>query len=167
MNAEQRDTSGFLQPGGAPMHPEQIALIRSSFAILTTMGDDVTALFYGRLFDLDPTLKPMFKHDMAAQGRKFMTMLSVMVRGLEDMDRLLLDVQNLGRRHVAYGVQDVHYETMRQALLWALQHKLGDRWTPDVATAWNAAHTLLADTMIAAAREVPDDASDFDRDHHP
>ena len=144
------------------MHPEQIAHIRSSFAIIATMGDDVTALFYGRLFELDPTLKPMFQHDMAAQGRKFMTMLAVMVRGLEDLDRLLPDVQNLGRRHVAYGVQDAQYETMRAALLWALHHKLGDRWTPEVAAAWNAAHTLLADTMIAAAREVPDDTSDFE-----
>jgi hemoglobin-like flavoprotein len=85
-------------------------------------------------------------------------MLAVMVRGLDALDRLLADVENLGRRHVAYGVSDTHYATVETALLWAIQDHLGDGWTPAVAEAWGAAYRLLADTMQRAARDVPGDS---------
>lgn len=158
---EPHTTSGMVPLRGAALPTEQIALVRSSFAILASMADDVTAHFYRRLFDLNPALKPMFQHDVADQGRKFMTMLLVMARGLDELDRLLPDVQNLGRRHVAYGVLEAHYETLEEALLWALQHRLGEQWTPEVAAAWTAAYRMLARSMIAAAREVPEDAADI------
>ncbi len=87
-----------------------------------------------------------------------MTMLAVVVRGLGELDRLLTDVENLGRRHVAYGVSDTHYQTVETALLWAIQDRLGADWTPAVGEAWGAAYRLLADTMQRAARDVPDDS---------
>jgi hemoglobin-like flavoprotein len=95
---------------------------------------------------------------IALQGRKFMTMLVVVVRGLDALDRLLPDVENLGRRHVAYGVSDTHYQIVEVALLWAIQDRLGTHWTPAVGEAWAAAYRLLADTMQRAARDVPGDA---------
>jgi len=100
----------------------------------------------------------LFQHDIVLQGRKFMTMLAVMVRGLDALDRLLTDVENLGRRHVAYGVSNTHYQTVEAALLWAIQDSLGDEWTPAVGEAWGAAYRLIADTMQRAARDVPGDS---------
>jgi hemoglobin-like flavoprotein len=138
------------------MNAEQIALIQSSFEQLAPAAEDVAATFYRRLFELDPTLRRLFQHDIELQGRKFMTMLVVVVRGLDALDRLLPDVENLGRRHVAYGVYDAHYQTVEAALLWAIQDRLGAHWTPAVGEAWAAAYRLLADTMQRAAREVPD-----------
>ena len=132
------------------------------------VGDIEEALaFYGRLFELDPALRAMFQHDMAEQGRKFMTMLLIVVRGLDAPERLLPDVQNLGRRHVDYGVLEEQYESVHTALLWALQQTLGEGWTPEVATAWHAAYTLLADIMIDAARDVPDLDTETDEPHAP
>jgi len=140
------------------MNPTQIALINHSFEQLARAAEEVAATFYGRLFELDPTLRPLFQHDIVLQGRKFMTMLAVVVRGLGALDRLLTDVENLGRRHVAYGVSDAHYETVEVALLWAIQEQLGAGWTPAIGEAWAAAYRLLADTMQRAARDVPGDA---------
>ena len=135
------------------MTPEQILLIQVSFAKVLPIADTAAALFYGRLFDLDPSLQPLVQGDMREQGRKLMTMLRVVVNGLHRLDQLVPAVQELGRRHAAYGVADEHYGTVAAALLWTLHQGLGDHWTPNVEAAWVAAYTLLADTMKAAAAE--------------
>ena len=135
------------------MTPEQILLIQASFAEVLPIADTAAALFYGRLFDLDPSLRPMFKGDMREQGRKLMTMLRVVVNGLHRLDQLVASIQELGRRHAAYGVADQHYATVAAALLWTLQQGLGDRWTPKVEAAWVEAYTVLANTMKAAAAQ--------------
>ena len=63
------------------MTPEQIVLTQTSFAQVLPIADAAASLFYNRLFELDPSLRPMFKTDMAEQGRKLMTMLNVVVNG--------------------------------------------------------------------------------------
>ena len=136
------------------MTPEQIALVQTSFAQVLPIADTAAALFYSRLFELDPALKPMFKGDMQEQGRKLMTMLRVVVNGLTRLDQLVPAVQELGRRHARYGVQDRHYDTVGAALLATLHAGLGDAFTPEVAAAWAAAYSLLAETMKAAASEA-------------
>ncbi len=138
------------------MNPEQIALVQTSFAQVLPIADTAAALFYGLLFELDSSLKPLFRGDMQEQGRKLMTMLRVVVNGLHRLDQLVPAVQELGRRHARYGVQDAHYDTVGTALLATLQQGLGEAFTPDVAAAWATAYTLLAETMKAAAAETYD-----------
>ena len=137
------------------MTPEQVLLIQASFAKVLPIADTAAALFYGRLFELDPSLRPLFQGDMREQGRKLMTMLRVVVNGLHRLDQLVPAVQELGRRHAAYGVADEHYDIVAAALLWTLRQGLGDDWTPNVEAAWVVAYTLLADTMKAAAAASP------------
>lgn len=135
------------------MTPEQIALVQESFTFVVPIADTAAALFYGRLFALDPTLRLMFPTDMTEQRSKLMMMLRVAVNGLGRLDTLVPAVQTLGRRHAGYGVANGHYATVGAALLWTLGQGLGEQWTPSVETAWVAAYTLLAGTMQAAARE--------------
>jgi len=136
------------------MHPVQIQLVQSSFAHVELIADTAAALFYTRLFELDPSLRLMFKGNMVEQGEKLMTTFKVVVRGLTRLDSLVPAVQALGRRHAGYGVTDEHYETVGEALLWTLQQGLGEYFTPDVAAAWSTAYGILADVMKAAAAEV-------------
>jgi hemoglobin-like flavoprotein len=133
------------------MNPEQIILVQASFEVVLPIADIAAALFYGRLFELDPSLRPMFKGSLEEQGHKLMTMLRVVVHGLNRLDTLVPAVQALGRRHARYGVQDGHYDTVGTALLATLQQGLGDAFTPEVAAAWTTAYALLAETMKAAA----------------
>jgi hemoglobin-like flavoprotein len=133
------------------MTPDQKILVQDTFAKVAPQADAAAALFYGRLFEIDPTLKTLFKGDIAEQGQKLMTMLATAVKGLDRPDELLPAVKNLGVRHVGYGVKDEHYDTVAAALLWTLERGLGADFTPDVRDAWVAVYTLLAATMKDAA----------------
>jgi hemoglobin-like flavoprotein len=134
--------------------PAQKTLVQASFVSIATIADDAAVLFYQRLFELDPSLRPMFRGDMAEQRKKLMQMITAAVKGLDRLEQLVPVVQDLGRRHVGYGVEDRHYETVGKALIWTLEAGLGRAFTPDVKDAWIAVYTLLATTMQNAAREA-------------
>jgi len=129
------------------MTPAQKDLVQSTFAKLVPIADQAAALFYGRLFEMDPSLRPLFKTDLRIQGAKLMHMIGVAVKGLDSLDQLVPAVQSLGRRHAAYGVIDAHYDTVGGALLWTLEKGLGPAFTPDVKDAWTAVYGVLATTM--------------------
>ena len=133
------------------MTPAQKDLVQSTFAKLVPIADQAAALFYGRLFEIDPSLRPLFKGDLVEQGKKLMTMICVAVKGLDTLDELVPAVKNLGRRHATYGVTDAHYDTVGGALLWTLEKGLGSAFTPDVKAAWTTVYTVLATTMKAGA----------------
>ena len=133
----------------------QIALVQKSFAVIAPIADDAAVLFYQRLFEIDPSLKGMFRGDMAEQRRKLMQMLTAAVKGLQRVDRLVPVLEDLGRRHIGYGVTHQHYDTVGAALLWTLEKGLGRAFTPEVKEAWAAVYGLLANTMRnAAARQL-------------
>lgn len=136
------------------MDQESIRLVQQTWKQVDPIREKAAALFYGRLFELDPSLRPLFKGDMAEQGRKLMNMLATAAMGLDRLDSIVGEVQALGRRRVAYGVQDAHYDTVGAALLWTLEQGLGEAFTPQVKAAWAEAYTLLADTMKQAAADA-------------
>ena len=136
------------------MTPEQKVLVQQSFAKVVPIADQAAALFYQRLFSLDPSLQPLFRGNMEEQGRKLMKMIGTAVNGLDDLDALVPAVQDLGRRHVGYGVKDGHYDTVGAALIWTLEQGLGDAFTNPVREAWVTVYGILASTMKDAASEV-------------
>ena len=117
------------------------------------IADKAAELFYGKLFELDPNLKPLFKGDMQEQGKKLMTMITVAVNGLNDLEKIVSAVKALGVRHVGYGVKDSHYDTVGSALIWTLGKGLGEEFTDALKAAWIKVYTLLATTMKEAAAE--------------
>ncbi|HET7090540.1 MAG TPA: globin family protein [Anaerolineae bacterium] len=135
------------------MNDTQKLLVRASFEKVLPIANAAAALFYRRLFELDPSLKPLFKGDMREQGRKLMSAIQLVVAGLDRLDKIVPAVQHLGRRHAGYGVKPEHYRTVGAALLWTLEQGLGEAFTPETKDAWIAAYTLLSDTMIAAAED--------------
>lgn len=137
------------------MTTQQVALVQTSWEKVVPIADVAAGLFYQRLFELDPALKPMFTSDLKEQGKKLMQTITLVVRGIHELEKLLPAVQNLGRGHVGYGVQDSHYETVGTALLWTLEQGLGSGFTPDVKQAWARAYTILATAMKDAAKSVP------------
>jgi hemoglobin-like flavoprotein len=132
----------------------QKALVQESFALIAPIGEDVAALFYDRLFEIDPSLRRLFQADLIPQRRKLAQMLTAAVKGLDRPEQLIPVVQDLGRRHVAYGVANQHFETVGAALLWSLQRVLGGAFTPQVEDAWTTVYGLLAGTMKAAMAEA-------------
>jgi len=136
------------------MNPSTIDNVQRTFNIIAPIADDAAALFYSKLFELDPSLKSMFKSDMADQRKKLMQILGVAVSSLNNLEAIVPAVQDLGRRHVKYGVRPQHYNTVAEAILWMLAQTLGQAFTPAIKQSWTEVYTVLADTMIAAANEV-------------
>ncbi|TXS95955.1 hemin receptor [Parahaliea maris] len=135
------------------MTPEQVTLVKDSWKQVVPISEQAAELFYGRLFELDPGLQPLFKGDMKQQGKKLMTMINTAVVSLDRLDDIVPAVQDLGRRHVGYGVEDSHYDTVGAALLWTLGQGLGEGFTDAVKEAWTLTYTTLASVMIDASKE--------------
>lgn len=136
------------------MNANQVQLVQETFKAVAPIAEQAATLFYGRLFELDPELEMLFRTDIKEQGRKLMGMLGLAVSGLSDIPALVPVVQDLGRRHIGYGVEEAHYDTVGAALIWTLEQGLGAAFTADVRDAWLTAYTLLATTMKEAAREA-------------
>jgi len=140
--------------GSDRMTEDQKTLIRSSFARIAPNAQAVAALFYERLFTLDPTLKPLFKGDMEEQGRKLMGMIGVAVANLDRLDAVVPAIQQLGARHAGYGVPNESYATVGTALAWTLAQGLGSDYTPEMAGAWSDCYATLASVMQQGAAPV-------------
>ncbi|MDB5620203.1 globin family protein [Tardiphaga sp.] len=133
------------------MTPQQIKMVQESFAKVAPIADQAAVLFYDRLFEIAPDVKPMFRGDMADQRRMLMATLGVVVTGLTRLETVLPAASKLAKRHVNYGVTAEHYPIVGSALLWTLEKGLGDAWTSDVAEAWSAAYGTLSGYMISEA----------------
>lgn len=133
------------------MDARNISLVQQSFEKAAGLGEAVAEIFYAELFAIDPSLQSMFKGDMKAQGRKLLTTLAFVVRGLDKPEQIVPAAEQLAIKHVDYGVTARHYTLVGNALLRTLKKGLGDDFTPEVRAAWVAAYQLLADVMRAAA----------------
>ena len=130
------------------MNFDQKQLVQNSWEKVLPISDTAATLFYGRLFELDPSTRPLFKDtNMAQQRKKLIQVIGTVVNGLNRLDQLIPTVSNLGRRHLAYGVRDEHYSSVGKALIWTLEQGLGADFTPEVRAAWTTVYAVLAETM--------------------
>lgn len=137
------------------MTPDQITLVQESFKKVAPIKDVAADIFYTRLFDVAPEVKPMFKGDITEQGAKLMATLGVVVNGLRNLEAIVPVAQDLAIKHVAYGVQPEHYAVVGESLIFTLEKGLGDAFTPDLKDAWAAAYSTLSGVMIDAAYPKP------------
>lgn len=133
------------------MTPEQIILVQESFSKVTPIAEQAAALFYKRLFEIAPQTQSLFKSDMTDQGRKLMSTLGVVVRGLANMESILPAASTLAKRHVEYGVKAEHYAPVGEALLWTLEQGLGTAWNQNLKESWAEAYGALSNFMIGEA----------------
>ena len=133
------------------MTPQQISLVQSSFERVVPIADAAAALFYERLFETAPEVRPLFKGDMREQGRKLMMTLTLVVRGLDRIEAIVPVAQKLAVDHRQYGVEPAHYAAVGTALLWTLEQGLGPDFTSETEDAWRSAYGVLSTTMIDAA----------------
>jgi hemoglobin-like flavoprotein len=138
--------------------PQQIHIVQASFQKVAPIAELAADLFYARLFELDPSLKPLFKTDMKRQGMTLMTMLGSAVHGLANPEALVPVLRSLGRRHVSYGVQDKHYDTVGRAFLDTLANAFGDEFNAETREAWTSAYALMAALMKMGGREMAEPA---------
>jgi len=133
--------------------PEQKVLVQDSFTLVVPIAGEAGALFYDRLFQLDPALRALFHIDIHEQARKLMQMVAIAVNSLDNLPAMVPALHSLGRRHVDYGVTPRHFEVVGEALLWTLERGLGPAFTTDVRDAWAAVYGVLVETMRDGMRQ--------------
>lgn len=137
------------------MTPQQIELVKKTWVMVVPIADNAAELFYGRLFELEPSYRAMFKNDMTEQGKKLMKTINIAVEALDDVEPLVPTLKQMGADHAGYGVVDRDYNVVGAALLWTLEQGLGEAFTDEVKNAWAAVYEVLANTMKAGAAEAP------------
>jgi hemoglobin-like flavoprotein len=136
------------------MAPEQIEIVKATWKSIVPIRDTFGELFYRKLFELDPSLRALFKDDMKEQARNLVAMISIALRHLARPETVLNALRELGRRHVSYGVRDAHYDTFGTALMLSLGVCLADAFTPEARQAWEQAYDMLARTMKGVHAEM-------------
>ena len=135
------------------MNAERKRLVMESWQAIVRQHDRLAIAFYDRLFEIDPPARAMFaRTDMVAQRGKFIEMLGEIVRNLDAPKDLIPSVSALGKRHADYGVREIDYDRLREALFAALGAEAGEGFTDDVRDAWEEAYALTAGVMKRAAR---------------
>jgi nitric oxide dioxygenase len=134
-----------------PLSEKQIRLVRESFESLKEYETSVVLLFYGRLFELAPEARALFKIDIPEQAAKLMETLRVTVDVLDRFEELVPVLAELGRKHSVYGVQAYQYDKLRAALLWAMGQALGLEFDRETRAAWDRLIGTISAVMLEAA----------------
>jgi len=136
------------------MTQHQQELVRASFAKILPISEEAADLFYSRLFEIAPYIRPLFKGDIKDQGQKLIQTLHIAVNSLDRIDTVTPALQKIGRAHKAFGVVNGHYDIVASALLWTLERTLGGEFTDEVRNAWVSMYTTISRIMKQAADEV-------------
>ncbi len=127
----------------------QKQIVQSTFIKVALVSNQAGEWFYKRLFELDPAIKPLFTTvNIHIQSTKLMQMLAIAVTGLDHLDELTPILEDLGHRHVTYGVTREHYAIVKQALMFALAHVLALEFTPEAEEAWKQVYDLITSIMV-------------------
>jgi hemoglobin-like flavoprotein len=137
------------------MTPEQVKLVQDTFTKIVPIAGQAAGLFYDHLFAIAPGVRPLFPADLTRQKKKLMQMLGTAISNLHEVDKIIPIVEELGRRHVGYGVTAEHYELVGEALLWTVEQTLALAFTPAIKEAWAATYLSLTKVMTNAAAQVP------------
>ncbi len=126
---------------------QEIALLQESVQWIRPIGREFAHSFYTELFTSHPEVRSIFPEVMDRQEERLIEMLIYLIDGMANFRKIEPLVENLGRRHISYGVLPEHYSAVGEALIKTLTVAAGDRWTPEIQAAWIKAYHLLSDRM--------------------
>jgi hemoglobin-like flavoprotein len=132
---------------------KQVRLVRESFESLREYETSVVLLFYGRLFEIAPVTRALFKIDIHEQATKLTETLRMTVEILDRFEQLVPVLAELGRKHATYGVQAYQYDKLRSALLWAMGQALGLEFDRETRAAWDQLIATISAVMLEAASQ--------------
>jgi hemoglobin-like flavoprotein len=133
------------------MTERHIEAIRNTFGMIEPTANTAMVAFYERMFELDPSMRRLFRVTVEEQGKKLAQVIAIVVKSLDRMEEILPAVRELGARHTQYGVTEQHYATGGAALLWTLEQGLGAAFTEEVKESWSLAYGTLIGVMMESA----------------
>ncbi len=130
----------------------EMSLIRDSYLAAREEIEKASVDFYKRLFDRSDEIKQLFRTDMDDQGMRFMTALGVIVRNLDEPERLAEVLEGLGKGHAALGIRVDQYGIMTDVLVETLSAHSADLWSDTTEDAWRHALDQVSDVMTRHIR---------------
>jgi methyl-accepting chemotaxis protein len=130
-------------------------LLRESLDLLAPVAPAVVAAFYEQLFADNPTVRSMFPEVMDLQRERLLGAIVALAGHYDEPEQLVPALTALGRNHVRYETELVHYAAVGEALLAVLRRFAGEAWSADYEGAWRRAYTFAAGTMMVASALAP------------
>lgn len=84
---------------------------------------------------------------MKQQSKKLVKAIGSVVILLDDLDTLFPVLEELGKRHVYYGVKPKHFKHLQKFWFKMLETALGLKWTEELKQAWESAWKLMTSVM--------------------
>lgn len=134
---------------------DQLDLLRGSMRLVNARRPLMSAIFYERLFEIEPSFRRLFSGDLLAQTDKVMFALGAVLGQIHDVEACREMTRELAIRHVGYGVKADDYAKAGDAVLQTLSEVLEAEWSPELDAAWRAAYDRIAVAMIEAAYPPP------------
>ena len=131
--------------------------LETSFDLIAPRGDELMDVFYARLFDAAPAVRPLFAGtDLRRQKAMLLSALVLVRKSLRDLDAILPALHALGARHVRYGARPEHYPVVATVLIASMAEVAGATWRRRYEHAWSMALGVVAGAMLdgAAAAEL-------------
>lgn len=136
-----------------------IDIVKSTVPALQERGLEITTVFYKRMFENNPEVKPMFDMNKQNSGEQpkalAMTVLAA-AQNIDNLEALLPAVKKIGQKHVNVNVEPKHYPIVGKNLLLAIKEVLGDAATDEVLGAWEEAYGVIAKVFIDVEKNIYD-----------
>jgi methyl-accepting chemotaxis protein len=127
-----------------------VETLEESFDLVAPQGEELVRKFYDNLFEVAPSVQPLFaKVDMERQRQALLNMLIVVRESLRDLDDIVPDLQDLGARHVGYGAKPEHYPVVGEVMIQTMAEIARDAWKPEYTAAWKDAYQVIQDVMLS------------------
>lgn len=144
---------------------QTIAIIKQTAPILAPQAEQLTRLFYQRMFEHNPEVKPYFNaaHQFSGgQQRALAGAIVAYATHIDDLQQMGSHVDLIAHKHVSLGIQPEHYPIVGENLLAAIKELLGEQAGDEIIDAWAKAYGLLATIMINRESDLYDV---HDQDH--
>lgn len=145
----------------AELEEHYAEVIRATLPVIAAHIDDITALFYKKMFAAHPDLlTDLFNRGNQAQGaqqRALAASIATFATHLVDpaLPHPAEMLARIGHKHASLGIVAEQYPVVHEHLFAAIVDVLGtDTVTGEIAAAWDRVYWLMADTLIEFERAL-------------
>lgn len=132
-------------------------IVKQTVPVLEQYGNEITKVFYQRMFEAHPELLNIFNKSNQKQGKQQTALAQTVLAAAKHIDHLEVIVPNVNQiahKHRALQVKEEHYPIVGEFLLKAIKEVLGDAATDDIMNAWEEAYGEIAGVFIQMEKSM-------------